>query len=270
MPLRRKIIEYLYCKAVIIDDRYLRSALELGFDFKLFSMSYYETCKWKTLQIIFLLNLILLLFLLIPIVKIKKINMHINDDYNKALPNDILTYAQKAMAKTWMTQNISYIEKYLSDNVIYVVKNLKTIKGRDDYINYLKDKFVRDRTGGIKTHSRAVFCNFHKHSIVLTLTEDGGSFFQLLRIENDLITHIVLISTIEHTLYKLEKESLSIALDSKENQLPCMTCGILSENLQWRLFQPPKSWEHLHGRKIEITFCSKCKKRVEFWIVTKN
>ena len=267
MPLRRRVIEYLYCKAVIIDDKYLKSALELDFDSKLFSMSYYETCKWKILHIIFLLNLILLLIVLIPIVK-KKINKRRTHGYNKALPDDVFTDAAKAISKTWMTHNTTYIETFLSDNLIYVGQNFKTIKGKDNYIDYLTDKFVRDRTSEIKIHPIVTHCDFYKHSAVVLSTKDGNAVYLLFRIENGLITHLVLTSTIKYPIDWTEEEikpCLTNVLEPKENQLPCLTCGTLSEDLQWILFcKSPTSQAPLHGCEGELSICPKCKKPVEF------
>ena len=300
--LRRKVIEYLYCKAVLIDDKYLKSALKLGYDKKLSSLSYYETSGWKILQIFFLLNLIALLFVYVPIIKtvrlFKKHKKHISDSkrYSRSqkLADNIYTTVAKAMSKTWMTQNTAYIEKYISDDVMYVIYGCNTIRGKENYINYLRDKFKQDRENKIKFDVKPYSNHFvSNHTAVSVYTQKQQSLYEAFRIEEEIVTHISAIpsqSTFRFE-YKVIEPYLNNKLEPKKNRRPCMKCGILSEDLLWIVYQSipdpsefpctrcgvlsdeilqklkPADFRDWAVREAEVSICPECKNQIEFeWL----
>ena len=302
IPLIRRITESLYCQVIAIDDKYLDSILKLGYDEKLSSLSYYETSGWKILRIFFLLNLIVLLIVFIAVVRIskvlKKYKRHISDSRSnrnrKKLPDDIYTRVAKAMSKARMTQNTAYVEKHISDEVVYVIYGCNTIKGKENYINYLKDKFEQDRANKVKFDVNPYCSHFvSNHTAVSVYTRKNQSLYEAFRIEKEVVTHIAAIPSkstfrFEH---KVIEPYLNNKIEPKKNRKPCMKCGILSEDLLWIVYQripdpsefpcircgvlsgkilqklKPTDFGDWAVREAEVSICPECKNQIEFeWL----
>lgn len=62
------------------------------------------------------------------------------------------------VAKTWNTLDVKHIEPYLSDDYIYEsVWVLETMRGKENYIDYLKGKFEAIKKSGNKVEAEVVF-----------------------------------------------------------------------------------------------------------------
>lgn len=171
--------------------------------------------------------------------------------------------------------NFSNFDNHIAHNIIFVINNKGTIHGKNNFINYWLDH--RDLVHRVVQHSI-----LYNRVAVIDIDKKEIRYF-LFRTHKEKITHAVyitfpnrynnepssIIRGYNHSfkftkscLKNIEKEKIP----TKENRVPCLYCGTLSENLNWFNINFIKEGFFYYGASYFsgfISFCPKCQKVIE-------
>ncbi|MBM6669544.1 sel1 repeat family protein [Phocaeicola coprophilus] len=197
--------------------------------------------------------------------------------YEDNLPDDMMYRVCKAFAQARNTDDFSDFENYLSDDVVFILYNKERIVGRNNFISYWKDYKRRNITDKVILNTTLKICNYYKRVAILDRPKGYSRMYLLFSLQNDKIVRAVYAPNPLHAnslirycdldqfpfgwsvLDKSIQEGTKIP--SKHNQVPCLNCGKLSEDLLWF---------HVKIRKVDLEYigdlsiCPNCVEQVEF------
>ena len=194
------------------------------------------------------------------------------------IPDTSCTSAATALGRGIVDGDFSAFENMLSDQIIHVNYRRESISGKDEVIQYWKgwrSRYVETKKA---TKFEVVHSNYYSDSclllgsmVVLFLIKDGHVIKTLFipRFLNRMVGHhddmldfpfdldsIMPCLTNVNTLSEIDNN------ESKENRIPCLTCGTPSEKLEWcgSLFKAG-----YHGYSGVVSVCPHCHKVVEYY-----
>ena len=194
------------------------------------------------------------------------------------IPDTSCTAAATALGRGIVDGDFSAFENKLSDQIIHVNYRRESISGKDEIIKYWKgwrSRYVETKKA---TKFEVVHSNYYSDSclllgsmVVLFLIKDGyvtktlfiprflnrmvGHHDDMLDFPYDLDSIMPCLTKVE-TLSKIDDD------EKKENRIPCLTCGMPSEKLEWycSLFKAG-----YHGYSGVVSVCPHCHKVVEYY-----
>ena len=194
------------------------------------------------------------------------------------IPHTSCTTAAIALGRGIVDGDFSAFEKMLSNQIIHVNYRRESISGKDEVIQYWKgwrSRYVETKKA---TKFEVVHSNYYSDSclllgsmVVLFLIKDGHVIKTLFipRFLNRMVGHHDDMLDFPYDLDSImpcltNVEALSEIDDdeTKENRIPCLTCGTPSERLGWysSLFKAG-----CHGYSGVVSVCPHCQKVVEYY-----
>lgn len=192
-----------------------------------------------------------------------------------SLPNDIYTEVAKRFALCRYNQDFSTLRPFLLENVKLVIYKHKELSGIADFESYWIDKENRLKHNCINVRTSIKFCNYYSHVAVYDQIEGYKSMYVLFRVKDDLVTHVVCAPnplqdpTVRYWSFKRLPFAYDYIMDNVQEQipgepkrLPCLKCGILSEELVW--YNVNINLGSLSYAGV-VSVCENCRKMVEFY-----
>ena len=194
------------------------------------------------------------------------------------IPDTSCTSAATALGRGIADGDFSAFENMLSDQIIHVNYRRESISGKDEVIQYWKGW----RSRYVETKKAAKFevvhSNYYSDSCLLL-----GSMVVLFLIKDGYVTKTLFIPRFLNRMVGHHDDMLDFPFDldsimpcltnvntlseidnneSKENRIPCLTCGTPSEKLEWcgSLFKAG-----YHGYSGVVSVCPHCHKVVEYY-----
>lgn len=194
------------------------------------------------------------------------------------IPQTPCTTAATALGRGIVDGDFSEFEKMLSEQVVHVNYRRESISGKDEIIKYWKgwrSRYVETKKA---TKFEVVHSNYYSDSclllgsmVVLFLIKDGyvtKTLFiprflnRMVGHHDDMLDFPFDLNSIMPCLTKVETLSEVDDDEKKENRIPCLTCGMPSEKLEWysSLFKAG-----FHGYSGFVSVCPHCQKVVEYY-----
>lgn len=198
-------------------------------------------------------------------------------DVQENIPITPFTDASIVLGQALISGEFADFEKLLSEDVIHVGYKHDTISGKNEVIEYWKgwrSRYVETRKC---KKFEVVYSNYYSNACLML-----DMMVAMFLFRNDKIQKILLIqrhlsptigfhedvlepqfdlSSIKHCLTEMRKTNEISGPVVKENRIPCMTCGMPSEQLEWHssLFEFGDI-----AYSGDVSICPHCHKVVEY------
>lgn len=194
---------------------------------------------------------------------------------NDNLPDDIYTKLSVIFANARVNNDYSDLERYLSDDVTFVLYKRRTLQGKKAFVDYWKSKHFREEKDDIIVNTEVKLCLYYNHAGILDKPKRFKQMYLLFRIYGGKITHAVYAPNPLHDSLipycdldcppydsKTIEVNLGEPIHSEENRIPCLRCGTPSEELNWHKFSIDRG---MLGYIGHISVCLRCHQQVEFY-----
>lgn len=199
---------------------------------------------------------------------------------NKDVADTIYTVAAKELGNALLTGDFTNFDNMLAENVEHINHKAETFWGKKNVSDYWKNWKVRYVDTKIVINYEVSHSEYYSNSCLLL-----GSMVVMFFFERDKIRKILFCpQTFEPFVadpsdnlleapvdYELLKPCLSelkgatppfLSPVVKENRIPCMSCGMPSEKLEWYSYKRDCG---IHGYRGVVSVCPHCHKVVEYY-----
>lgn len=192
---------------------------------------------------------------------------------NKDVTYTIYTVVAKELGIALLTGDFTDFEKRLAENVEHINHGAETFFGKKNVVEYWKNWKVRYVDTKLVMNYEVSYSEYYSNSCLLL-----DSMVVMFFFEHDKIRKILfcpqkfepLVADPHDNIlkapfdYELLKPCLSELrkATSKENRIPCMSCGMPSEKLEWFSFERDCG---IHGYLGVASVCPHCHKVVEYY-----
>ena len=192
---------------------------------------------------------------------------------NKDVTYTIYTVVAKELGIALLTGDFTDFEKRLAENVEHINHGAEIFFGKKNVVEYWKNWKVRYVDTKQVTNYEVSYSEYYSNSCLLL-----DSMVVMFFFEHDKIRKILfcpqkfepLVADPHDNIlkapfdYELLKTCLSELREatSKENRIPCMSCGMASEKLEWYSFERDCG---IHGYHGVASVCPHCHKVVEYY-----
>jgi len=192
---------------------------------------------------------------------------------SKDVADTIYTVAAKELGNALLTGDFTDFENRLAENVEHINHGAETFFGKKNVVEYWKNWKVRYVDTKQVTNYEVSYSEYYSNSCLLL-----DSMVVMFFFEHDKIRIILfcpqkfepLVADPHDNIlkapfdYELLKPCLSELREatSKENRIPCMSCGMASEKLEWYSFKRDCG---IHGYHGVASVCPHCHKVVEYY-----
>ena len=192
---------------------------------------------------------------------------------NKDVTYTIYTVVAKELGIALLTGDFTDFEKRLAENVEHINHGAETFFGKKNVVEYWKNWKVRYVDTKLVMNYEVSYSEYYSNSCLLL-----DSMVVMFFFEHDKIRKILfcpqrfepLVADPHDNIlkapfdYEFLKPCLSELREatSKENRIPCMSCGMPSEKLEWYSFERDCG---IHGYHGVASVCPHCHKVVEYY-----
>ena len=192
---------------------------------------------------------------------------------NKDVTYTIYTVVAKELGIALLTGDFTDFERRLAENVEHINHGAETFFGKKNVVEYWKNWKVRYVDTKLVMNYEVSYSEYYSNSCLLL-----DSMVVMFFFEHDKIRKILfcpqkfgpLVADPHDNIlkapfdYELLKPCLSELrkATSKENRIPCMSCGMPSEELEWYSFERDCG---IHGYHGVASVCPHCHKVVEYY-----
>lgn len=197
--------------------------------------------------------------------------------YEDNLPDDMMFRVCKAFVMARNTGDFSDFENYLSTDVVFILYDKEKIVGKNNFISYWEDYKRRRVKDKVILNTMLKMCNYYKRVAILDRPRRYSPMYLLFSLENDKIVRAVYAPNPLHANILIRYCDLDCSplswsvldksiqegtrIPSKHNQVPCLGCGKLSEDLLWfRVKIRSADLEYIG----DLSICPNCIEQVEF------
>lgn len=175
----------------------------------------------------------------------------------------------QAISEMLRTGNVSKLREMVSDDVKMVVQGERSITGIDSIVKELESRFTTDEKDSFSMYE------IHKHNtfdidyIQMQLFRKKEPTYQkwmlMIYIEQEKITKIIIGKSLYGVSpkgrYPWEQIDVKNSIKSIPNQIPCIECGRLSEELVWVKVGVDTP---MGGSRGILSFCPHCHKQIQY------
>ena len=201
--------------------------------------------------------------------------LHVSND----VADTIYTVAAKELGNALLTGDFTDFEKRLAENVEHINHGAETFFGKKNVVEYWKNWKVRYVDTKQVTNYEVSYGEYYSNSCLLLDSMVVMFFFEhdkirkilfcpqkfepLVADPNDNILKVPFdYELLKPCLSELRGATPSLPPVVKENRIPCMSCGMPSEKLEWYSFERECG---IHGYHGVASVCPHCHKVVEYY-----
>lgn len=197
------------------------------------------------------------------------------------MDTDDYSHVSELFGNAIIENDFSDIDKILDAKVDLTLYGKKVISGKQNVIQYWQDWISRYNEPYVGTRYRVRFCRhferaalevkpFSSLGMYLIARLQNGKVIDLLFAPNPLQDPMIRYWDLDHEALSFQKNSrlsqhLGEDLPPQPNRVPCMRCGLKSEELQWYKYYYDAGPLAYEG---ELSICPNCMETVEFFPTT--
>lgn len=190
-------------------------------------------------------------------------------------------HVSELFGKAIIENNFSDIEKILDEKVDLTLYGQNVISGKQNIIQYWQDWIYRYKEPCVGTRFRVRFCRYFERAALEVKPFRSKGMYLIARLKNGKVMDLLFApnplqdSTIRY--WNLDHEALSFQkscrlaqhlgedLPPQPNRMPCMRCGMKSEEMQWYKYYYDAGPLAYDG---ELSICPNCMDTVEYFPTT--
>ena len=194
-------------------------------------------------------------------------------DLQEDLPDSDHKSAALALGTALITKEFSEFEKLLDESVSLTLYDDRTIRDKDAVVSYWRSFLAKENDRNKDVEMLVGFCiRFHRAALMLNLyNQEPIVVFRLVdgKVVNMVLAPlyyyengnaIVTMEGLPYTVDAVERNTIQI-VEARPNLLPCLYCGMPSEQLKW---QRVRFEENDVGYEGLASVCPCCHKMVEY------
>lgn len=178
-----------------------------------------------------------------------------------------LMYTEYCAAIKLMLQarNIEYLPNIFNDDSQLVIQGNKTVFGKEAILSELTKYFITAQGADKFMYDIVMHRHLGVDQVEVLRDAKRGKVYILLLIKDRYIHTMAIHGSFygqnENSLFTEQDIDYNEHVEPVGNQMPCMHCGVLSENLEWVKVKIDSFYGGKHGH---LSICPKCKRQIEF------
>lgn len=192
------------------------------------------------------------------------------------LESDKQFFECKLFAESWLKNDYSSLIDHLDEEIILVVQDKKTVKGKAAFVDYWIDLAIREKNAGILNKLSVVHSNYFGTAALFIFRKSYRPMYLFFSVKEGKITNAIYCALLpvpypyelskascgyEWLPLDLEKITPGTPIQPKANYMLCMRCGKTSEQLLWNELEISSGSKLYKGI---VTVCPDCRKVVDF------
>ena len=178
-----------------------------------------------------------------------------------------LMYTEYCAAIKLMLQarNIEYLPNIFNDDSQLVIQGNKTVFGKEAILSELTKYFITAQGADKFMYDIVMHRHLGVDQVEVLRDAKRGKVYILLLIKDGFIHTMAIHGSFygrnENSLFTEQNIDYNEHVEPVGNQMPCMHCGVLSENLEWVKVKIDSFYGGTHGH---LSICPKCKRQIDF------
>lgn len=178
-----------------------------------------------------------------------------------------LIYTEYCHAIKLMLQarNIEYLPSIFNEESQLVIQGNKTVFGKEVILSELTKFFISAQDAEKFIYDIVLHRHLGVDQVEVLRDVKRGKLFILLLIKDGYVHTMAIHGSFygrnENSLFSEQEIDYNEHVEPVANQMPCMHCGVLSENLEWVKVKHDSFFGGTHGH---LSICPKCKRQIEF------